>query len=785
MGLKMMRSWHWAGCVSLAFAALTSQTAAAQMISDGDNAKRFTEAGNRLSGQSAASADSVGVSLAPGLVWTPSGFIEGGYDTNPDRYFEDDHDAAYMRTGAAMSLTAISKRTIARVNASGNWLGFAEDIDHNSRLSGNVNASITQQLAHGLTFTASGLLEHDASKYVASDLGGASTELGYRSDVFGAFVRGRFLDVRYANDFPLTTPQAPENAPFYRSSAFNAQKSEISAGAILLPRLWASPYFEGGAGQIDYTKQPHPAALNRDGDDYYAKTGVRVVFSPNLRADVGWRWNERNLEDTTVSSFNSDFFDGSVTWTPSRFFAMTASIERTIGEPTTAFGRLSDLRTFELKANYRPVNGVSLTLGVQRQMSTDVGGDYYTRTTALDAGATYDYTKRVQLYTGLRYEYYEADWREMGGNRIKAMAGVRFIPDGRDMLKGGGFDRLAESLSRPRLPNGAELTVSAGYSWFNLPGVKMTTIVGGPFFDQSIGQMENHDGDVDGGRVDVRLTNMARYVTEGGHAISFGLSGFYGAYYGSQNSKCDYTASTDCAFVNIVDFDKNEENNTGAFGMLDIRASRDVDYYGVALDARLGAFLGGSLKDRLPDLDYSPIKVGVAARGLNERTKLYATDPGVCLPVRYNEKLDTHYFGGFLGLEKQFSLGNGWSANFDSAAGVYYADTMYQGRYSGYVAVVSPTVGFAEEHGGVNATADKGAFIGSMRLGLNHDLGWGSLGVYGQAEYLSYVPGVGYNNNDQAGGSPWGLQGSQNGTHITSEDAMNYTGGVSLTVKLK
>jgi hypothetical protein len=779
----MMRSWHRAGLVSLAFAALTSQQAAAQAISDGTSAKRFTDTENRLGDQAGSQGDSVGVTLAPGVVWTPRGFVEGGYDSNPDRYFSEE-GSGFMRTGVAAGLSAISKRTIASLSASGNWTGY-DNVDPNSRLSGNVSGSVSHQLAPGLTISAAGLYEHDASKRIAADVGGASSELGYRTDVFGAFVRGRFLDVRYDKNYPIETGVNVTYNSLFSSTAFNAQKTEISTGVLLLPKYWINPYVEAGAAKIDYTDQPMPVLVNRDGDDYFAKSGVRIAFSPTLRADVGWRWNQRDLDKGPISGYNSDFFDGSITWSPSPYFAMTASLERTIGEPTTAFGLLSDLRTYEIKANYRPVSGVTMSFGVQRLMGTEIGGDYHTRSTVLDAGVAYDYTSHIQLYSGLRYEYYDVDWIDAGYTRVKAMAGVRFIPDGRDMVKGGSLEGLAERLKRPRLPRDAELTASVGYSVFDLPGVKMTTVVGGPFFDQSLYQITNHDGEVDGGRIDVRLANMARYVTSNGRAVSFGLSGFYGGYSGSQKSKCNYTATTDCAFVNIVDFDKNEENNTGAFGRLDINTKREVDYYGVALDARLGALLGGSLKDSLPEMDYSPIKVGVAARGLNDHTWLTATDPGVCLPVKYDGKLDTHYFGAFLGVEKQLPLGGGWSANVDGAAGLYYADTMYTGRYAGYVAVSAPVVGFAEEHGGVNASTEKGAFISSLRLGLNRDLGWGALGIYGQAEYLSYVPGVGFNNNDQAGGAPWGLQGSQNGTHLTSEDAMNYTGGVSLSVKLK
>jgi hypothetical protein len=37
------------------------------------------------------------------------------------------------------------------------------------------------------------------------------------------------------------------------------------------------------------------------------------------------------------------------------------------------------------------------------------------------------------------------------------------------------------------------------------------------------------------------------------------------------------------------------------------------------------------------------------------------------------------------------------------------------------------------------------------------------------------------NNNDAAGGAPWGITGTQAGTRIASEGAFNFTAGLSLS----
>ena len=91
--------------------------------------------------------------------------------------------------------------------------------------------------------------------------------------------------------------------------------------------------------------------------------------------------------------------------------------------------------------------------------------------------------------------------------------------------------------------------------------------------------------------------------------------------------------------------------------------------------------------------------------------------------------------------------------------------------------------GYFEEYGSVNSGLERASFIGSVRLDLKQQLGWGAIGLYGQGEYLSYVPRIVYNNNDQATGYLLGgVNGTQSGTRIASGDAFNFTAGLNVSV---
>ena len=363
-----------------------------------------------------------------------------------------------------------------------------------------------------------------------------------------------------------------------------------------------------------------------------------------------------------MTNYEFNFFDGSLTWRPSPFFLFNASVERYIGEPSTDFAVLSDVRSYAVKVSYLPVPGVTVSAGGGWQVINDIGSGFHYDLSFADAMVAWDYNNHVQLYTALHYQTYNIDWANQGFDEVRVMTGIRIIPDGQDILNGESLQSLMDRLAFGRRPLGSELTVSGGYSWFGLPDMKMVTVVGGPLFDQAVGQENNSDGSLNGWRTDAHLANFAGGALPNGELVSFGVGGFFANYQGTSNSHCMYSLTTDCAIVNIVDFNTSQPNNTGPFGNLDVTTKRDVDYYGVAIDARFGDWLGGGLKDGPPVQVLLPFKVGVAMRGISETASLTSIDPLVGDPAKYKENLSTTYWGGFVGIDEKAPLGDGWIA---------------------------------------------------------------------------------------------------------------------------
>ena len=594
------------------------------------------------------------------------------------------------------------------------------------RFAGLANGNISYLIQPGATFSSGAFINYDGQSINRNQTDGANAELAFSDPLISSIFRARVLDVQYLNGTSLIA------SPIFLTPAFDYTRTEGTWTGVVARNWPVAPYLDISAARVQYTDQPAPSLVNRSADDYHLKTGVRWTLSPTVTADVGWRFNERNTEDRFVPSFNSNFFDGGFVWQPSPTFLFQANVERFIGEPSTNFAVLADVRSYSAKATYLPVPGVSVSAAGGWQVVNDIGSGVHYQAPFANAQVGWAYNNHVTLYTTLQYQGYDLDWQNLAYNDVRVMAGLRLVPDGQNLLEGESLDSLFARLKDSRVPVNSEVSVSGGYSWFGLPDLKMVTLVGGPFFDQAIGQEKNGDGSLNGWRTDVRFSNLAQGTLPWGATANFGLSGFFANYQGTTNSHCMFTAATDCTIVNIADFNSTLPNNTGPFGNLFVSTDRNVNYWGVAVDGRGGGLVSG-LKDGGAAQESPPLRLGVSIRGIDQTAKLNARDPLVPSPVNYSDTLNTHYYGGYVGFERKEAFSEGWTASVDATAGLYYTDTRYQGRYSGYTAIVP--AGYFAESGWVNYGTERGSFIGSLRLDVKRQLGWGTVGLYGQGEY--------------------------------------------------
>lgn len=779
----MLRGVHNAVIVSTALACFAA-CANAQVLNSNVGKNPLQQSAQQLKGKSPAAfgADG-GYVVAPGIVVTPSAYGELGRDDNPDSLVTDD-PALYGRAGGSLDLTVIRQDFAINASGSASLLRLDENAFRTDRWEGGLSGDIVYGVAPGFSISAGGLLAQDEIDLIKERTTGVYAEASYQNELITGFMRGRHQAVDYLNSLPPPS-NAPDNLkPFFDTAAFNSKRDEISAGLLIGNQVWLAPYTELSAALVDYTNQPDIGVVNRDGEDYSGKGGIRVTLSPFFQADIGWRWNWRELKDPTIDEFDSNYFDGSLTWQPWHFFSLTGSFDRYIGEPSAAFSRLADVKRISLGFRYAFSDLSALKVLAQREQINEIGDGSLYRRRELNAELTHDLSASTQLYAGLLYEYTEEDRSDIDYGRFRFGGGTRVVLGGGGEEKAGERGNASSVLGRRvpsyRLPPAGSLHMSVGYSRIDLPGTLMTTLVGGDFFDEAQEQLEDHDGGISGVRADVHLREIAQHQFENGIWLQFGASGFYATYENSQTSRCSFSRTADCAYVNIVDFDPNEENNTGPFGVWEATTDRRANYWGAEVYARPGHHVPISLKDAASDRKELPFIFGVGFRQLDQETKLFAVDLSVPDPVDYRESLLTSYYGGFIGVERGVGIAYGMSLSFDARAGLYYAHSSYEGRYKAFIPIGGTD--FIIEQGARDTADEDLAFIGGLKVELSKQLAWGDVSLFGHGEYLSYVPRVRLNNDDEAGGSPFGIVGTENGTRLDGDDAFSWTAGARVSI---
>ncbi len=315
--------------------------------------------------------------------------------------------------------------------------------------------------------------------------------------------------------------------------------------------------------------------------------------------------------------------------------------------------------------------------------------------------------------------------------------------------------------------NGTTITVGGGAQLLSLPDIDFTFVTGSN--GNTVHKQTNSDLNDYGGAAVGSIETPLGYW--GGTPVTGVVSGFFANVEDTDRRKC---VTSGCTVENIVD----NPNQTDSFsGPFTTRATRDVDYWGAGAEARFGR---GA--EPVPDsggylfrLGY--VGVGTDVRGIDQNNRLRVQ--GNIPLVKYNETLDTTYWGGFLSVGGEynilgyFGIGGGWGLRslLSLRAGVYDAQTDYSGHFTG---------------GGFNTrlglSDDKVAFIGAASFETRKQFGpRTSLSLITDYEYYSYAPQMKYLDADRG---PTSFQRKVNSTHISDDDAFEVRTTLRLNIAL-
>ena len=330
-----------------------------------------------------------------------------------------------------------------------------------------------------------------------------------------------------------------------------------------------------------------------------------------------------------------------------------------------------------------------------------------------------------------------------------------------------------------------ELSFGIGWSMMNINDVEFAAITDF-FVTEVIDHQSNEDGKLNGYKLTADYTGLMPHY-RGSWLATVGFKGFYSRYEDDETTRCVFTASSDCIFVPLFDNDRtiaaDPISSGGFFADWLTDVDRKVVYWGGAIEYTFSreAAPVQSLKDAPAPEISAPFqwRAGLSIRQLDQEMHLFSVDRGPTAdPVTLDDDLDTSYYGGYVGFSSVKEVGYGLRLKLSGETGLYYAHTEYDGAYTATASLGDDS----PVNQSISLSDDAPAFIGLLHLLIERDFGRTTIGLFGEAEWLSYVPKVLYNDTDLNGGVPFDIVGSQDGTELGEGSAFTYTVGARLRI---
>jgi hypothetical protein len=280
--------------------------------------------------------------------------------------------------------------------------------------------------------------------------------------------------------------------------------------------------------------------------------------------------------------------------------------------------------------------------------------------------------------------------------------------------------------------DGPILSAGGGIQFLWLPDIHFT----GRGFPGNFRFQTNNDFTEYGPAVDAKFETPLGYW--GGYRVTGSVKGFW--------SNADDTDGAGChGGCVVVDPGTRFVANGPA---LFTTTNRDVEYWGGALEAKFWSGNQVQVRPRLMRTNY--FMLGADIRGIDQDNTLHGSFQGKSI-FRYNEELDTTYYGGYVGIGGEYSLGFlgtggiwealGLRSYFEARAGLYDAQTDYDGNFR---------FNFIPEGSRPSLSNDELAFIGVLSFETRKQFSpRASLSLWTDYEFISSVPEMQYSNGSR------------------------------------
>jgi hypothetical protein len=371
----------------------------AQTTAERFHGASLTESRERVkSGRASSQASRLGQEIAPGIVVATNLGLEAGYDSNPDELFSNASVTPFGLLDGSMVLAFISARGVTTFGVRGSLLEYSNDILNESRWDASFVIDNSYRLREGLQSNFGAYYLRDEIRLIPSDNIGGYSELRYESPKLEMYLRSSAEQIEYLGPIPFERSVPVALLPVVRNGEFNVRRLESSAGFLFGRDQRVGAYAQVGSADLEYIDQRIESLIDRDAWEIWGIAGLRINLSQQMRLDIGYRHNHRDIDDARVPEHSNGFLDAKLVWSPLANFGIVADIDRVLVEPVTANALVGEQTSYALRSVYRPTERWEVSAFGRFRELKQIGDQFRYEERSVGAATGYGVAPNMEVY---------------------------------------------------------------------------------------------------------------------------------------------------------------------------------------------------------------------------------------------------------------------------------------------------------------------------------------------------------------------------------------------------
>ena len=350
---------------------------------------------------------------------------EGGHDTNPDNLFDKD-GSAFVKLETGLKATAETASEYYKLTLRGRFIdypGLPGDIEHRTDFKAGLDTEFV--LSDNETLSAGTYFLRDLISLARADIYHSYLEYALRAQNYRIKV-GAKSHVEHNFDDEVQGNDTFDDFSVSRAKAFDYARSEGQLNVLTFTQSWMQPFAILDYADIDYYNQVEGASIDRTSREFYGIGGLRFQPDKNFRIDVGYRYNDRDMDDDNFTHERNGFVDVNLFWRPFDGLKITGVVERHFDEPSASFGVVEDVKTYGATFEWDLAEKWQLTGTGFFDREETIGDDRLDKKFTATMALTYFASDNLELFLSTLAKHVEEEVSGDSYDRYKAGAGARF-----------------------------------------------------------------------------------------------------------------------------------------------------------------------------------------------------------------------------------------------------------------------------------------------------------------------------------------------------------------------